>query len=179
MRFNFAINRFFARIKDSLNTKPLASFLRRQFDLPNTRHTFISFNYDLTLDGCVQRESDGRWYLQQGYGFPIRHWIEPDAGADHMKQFTGTGRSFAVLHAHDLSTPTKDCTIRILKPHGSLNFVFPFEGNYNFKDGPPIIILNEAGEIAYYSGFGLEKYVLVKRQDAGSKPRTLPRAANR
>src|SRR5207244_2753332 len=56
--------------------------------------------------------------------------------------------------------PTEDCSILILKPHGSLNFVFPFEGNYNFRDGSTITILSETGAITYYQGFDLRHVAL-------------------
>jgi hypothetical protein len=126
-RFNFAINRLFYRIHESLKTEPLQTFLRHQFRTPDAQHTFVSFNYDLALDQCVQQEGGKAWNVQDGYGFPIRHAIRPEQGKDHMKQFRGVGGAFAVLHAISLSDPTEDCSIRILKPHGSLNFVFPFE----------------------------------------------------
>jgi len=161
-RFNFAINRVFARISGTLNTGPLRKFLRYQFDLPDTAHTFISFNYDLALDRCVQQEAKERWNAQDVYGFPILHFIRPDEGKQHMGQFAGKKvGAFGVLHTTLLDPPTLECSVTILKSHGSLNFLFPFEGNYNFKDGPAIMILNDARELTYYDGFDLQYVALA------------------
>jgi len=160
IRFNFAINRLLARIGWDLDLKPLHTFLGRQFWRRNTRHTFISFNYDLVLDRCVQLVARQRWNIQQGYGFPIRYAIKPDEGMRHMQQFEGVGGAFGVMQATQLPEAT-DTSIRILKPHGSVNFIFPFEGNYQFKDGPTITILTEKGEIAYYQGFNLQHVALT------------------
>jgi hypothetical protein len=160
-RFNFAINRFFYRISGGLNVEPLRRFLRYQFRLRETRHVFISFNYDLTLDRCVQQEGKERWNVEEGYGFPIRHAIRPDEGTQHMQQFGGVGGAFGILRTTPLKHPIHERTITILKPHGSLNFVFPFEDNYNFKDGPTIMILSDTGAITYYEGFDLQHVALA------------------
>jgi hypothetical protein len=149
-------------LSGTLNTGPLRKFLRYQFDLPDTANTFISFNYDLALDRCVQQEAKERWNAQDVYGFPILHFIRPDEGKQHMGQFAGKKvGAFGVLHTTLLDPPTLECSVTILKPHGSLNFVFPFEGNYNFKDGPAIMILNDARELTYYDGFDLQYVALA------------------
>ena len=35
------------------------------------------------------------------------------------------------------------------------------EGNYNFKDGPTIMILSEAGAVSYYEGYDLPHVALT------------------
>ena len=165
MRFNFAINRLFCRIGYNLNVKPLLGFLRRQFRIRNARHTFVSFNYDLALDHCVQRTSNGRWNVQRGYGFEIRYYIDPGEGAKHVKQFERVGGAFSALSAMELNSVDDDCPITILKPHGSLNFIFPFDGNYNFKNGATITVLTERADVAYHAGFDLQHVALP-----GSEP---------
>src|SRR5262249_38064248 len=62
--FNFAINRLFDRIGSTLRVAPLHRFLRSQFRQANARHTFVSFNYDLAIDQCVQQESNLEWNVQ-------------------------------------------------------------------------------------------------------------------
>src|SRR5437660_4115308 len=109
VRFNFAINRLFCRISGSLRTEPLRRFLRYQFGLTETQHTFISFNYDLALDLSIQREGKDRWNVQKGYGFPIRYGIRPDEGLQHMQQFKSDG-AFSLLHATQLNEPQRDCS---------------------------------------------------------------------
>ena len=64
---------------------------------------FISFNYDCLLDRAVKTQGGRRWSAATGYGFPVGGDI--DAWQDH----SGLGR-----------LPTTP--VRILKPHGSLNW---------------------------------------------------------
>jgi hypothetical protein len=70
--------------------------------------TFISFNYDCLLDRALARHAGRRWRSMEGYGFdvsdPEHHWL------DH----SGSGRPYKT-------------SIKLLKPHGSLNWVR--EGN--------------------------------------------------
>lgn len=65
--------------------------------------TFISFNYDCLLDRAVLTQAGRRWPAASGYGFTASGDVA--AWQDH----SGVGR----LPAHPL---------RILKPHGSLNW---------------------------------------------------------
>lgn len=64
---------------------------------------FISFNYDCLLDRAVKAQGGRRWSAATGYGFALGG--DTDAWQDH----SGLGR-----------LPTRP--IRILKPHGSLNW---------------------------------------------------------
>jgi hypothetical protein len=65
--------------------------------------TFISFNYDCLLDRAIVKQCGRRWSAGSGYGFPAGGAV--DAWEDH----SGTGR-FPVR------------PVRLLKPHGSLNW---------------------------------------------------------
>lgn len=65
---------------------------------------FISFNYDCLLDRAVMTQAGRRWSAAQGYGFDVSGALQ--AWQDH----SGMGRFPA--------NP-----IKILKPHGSLNWV--------------------------------------------------------
>lgn len=70
--------------------------------------TFISFNYDCLLDRALARHAGRRWRPADGYIYPVTGGIE--GWADH----TGLGRPFKK-------------TVRLLKPHGSLNWVLENE----------------------------------------------------
>ena len=70
--------------------------------------TFISFNYDCLLDRALARHAGRRWRPSEGYGFPI-------SGDDtEWADKSGLGRR-------------PKTSIRLLKPHGSLNWVL--DGN--------------------------------------------------
>jgi hypothetical protein len=106
LRFNFAINKMFSRIGSSLNRPILEQFLARQFDLPDARHTFISFNYDLVLDSCVQTQKKLSWNVKTGYGFTANRFITPAGAEEHLGQFDGPGGAYQML-----STSKLDCAV--------------------------------------------------------------------
>jgi len=54
--FRYAINRVFVGIGWDLETAVLEDFLRRRFN-DQGDHVFVSFNYDLVLDKCVELAS--------------------------------------------------------------------------------------------------------------------------
>lgn len=64
---------------------------------------FLSFNYDCLLDTALARNAKRRWDPGRGYGFDI------DDGVEDWKNHAGMGRF-------------PDPGIRLLKPHGSLNW---------------------------------------------------------
>jgi hypothetical protein len=156
-RFNFAINRIFARIGANLNKGYLESFLERQFQESDTKHTFISFNYDLVLEQCIQRQKGLGWDVKLGYGFEVERLITPEGAAEHMLQFGGTGGAFRLLKSHELKPCSADRQdVKVLKPHGSLNWLLGFKENYHFIDATPIFCLNYDGSIAYYPDFSCQ-----------------------
>lgn len=56
-RFRYGINRLFFRVDKQVTWEPLYRFLRTQFESIDTRHTFVSFNYDIILDSAIQHVS--------------------------------------------------------------------------------------------------------------------------
>jgi hypothetical protein len=66
--------------------------------------TFISFNYDCLLDRALARHAGRRWRPAEGYGYPVT------GSVDDWCNHTGTGRP-------------PQSSVRLLKPHGSLNWV--------------------------------------------------------
>ena len=153
-RFNFAINRVFSRIGSSLNRPILDRFLARQFELQDARHTFISFNYDLVLDWCIQSQEKLAWNVKTGYGFTADRFITPQDALEHMKQFEGQGGAFSMLPTNRLDCAAHaDAPVTILKPHGSLNWLLGFKENYHFLDAVPILCLEADHSITHYDLF--------------------------
>ncbi|MGH9894687.1 MAG: hypothetical protein ACREA0_22455, partial [bacterium] len=68
------------------------------------RDTVLSFNYDCLMDRSLARVSGRRWNPARGYGFSVT------GGLDHWCDHTGRGR-------------IPKGSIRLLKPHGSFNWV--------------------------------------------------------
>lgn len=94
-------------------------FLRRQFALPDTFHTFVSFNYDLILDRGLQMvcegEEFGEFDASSCYGFQIHFCVRQ-----------------AELSAQVLTPTGGESRFTILKPHGSLNWLVPTETMIQF-----------------------------------------------
>jgi hypothetical protein len=158
-RFNFAINKVFSQIGWNLDCCPLNSFLKRQFSLENTDHTFISFNYDLVLDRSVQTQSNGQWQVQSDYGFNVDYFIDNQEASLHMGQFPEHrqgAQSFSLLQLHSLTVASGeqyDGRFKIIKPHGSLNWLARYEENYEYRDDAPFLCLDTDHGITYYPLF--------------------------
>lgn len=91
--------------------------------------TFISFNYDCLLDRAVMKQTGRRWDASKGYGFTV------SAGADEWHDHSGRGR-FPVN------------SIRILKPHCSLNWSLDSHGEiallkreYQARDADELVLV--------------------------------------
>ncbi|MGA8809535.1 MAG: hypothetical protein WB973_16820 [Thermoanaerobaculia bacterium] len=161
-RFSFAINTVFARIGWNLHLDPLKRYLRRQLALTNTTHTFVSYNYDLVLDSCLQEVAGARWAPETGYEIPFSETIHIEDALEHMKQFKPHGGgAYSLLDPRPAATAASD--ILVLKPHGSLNWLVPFEGNYKFTDDDPLLLLDGEGRIAYCAEFGVDQIRNTKR----------------
>ncbi len=153
-RFNFAINRVFSRIGSNLNTPFLERFLEKQLELADTKHTFVSFNYDLIIESCIEKRSPLAWDVKSGYGFDVERFITPDGALEHMEQFNGAGGHFRLLRSNKLnSLGTSSDLIKILKPHGSLNWLLGFNENYHFMNATPVLCLTLDRSIGYYPSF--------------------------
>ena len=90
--------------------------------------TFISFNYDCLLDRAVMSQCGRRWSADNGYGFQVND------GVEEWHDHAGTGRY-----------PVNP--IRILKPHGSLNWASSSAGTtllaneYAARDADKLVIV--------------------------------------
>jgi hypothetical protein len=161
-RFNFGINEVFSRIGSNVNLPVLEQFLVRQFALPDTKHTFISFNYDLILDLCIQAQRELPWNIKTGYGFTVDRFITPEGALEHMKQFEKGVGAFRMLSTNKLECEIQNDAppVMILKPHGSLNWLLGFRENYHFIDVMPILCLNADHSITHYNRFSCENIQL-------------------
>jgi len=145
IRFNYAINRFFSLLNWEVDWDPLVKFLHHQFEfypLESNQHTFVSFNYDLLLDHAIEETTGGNWSPFTGYGVSIRHYLE--CGKDGIAELPAW-----------LVPPPGD-RIRLLKPHGSLNWLLPQAKSgrtgdigYLLEDGPACMPLTEQGKVTY------------------------------
>jgi hypothetical protein len=160
-RFGFAINTVFARIGWNLHLDTLTRYLGRQLALANTAHTFVSYNYDLVLDACIQQAAGSRWAPETGYAIPFGETIQIEDALQHMEQFKHGGGAYSLLDPQPATTSASE--ILLLKPHGSLNWLLPFEGNYAFVDDEPLLLLDREGRIAYCTEFGVEQIRDTKR----------------
>lgn len=145
IRFNYAINRFFFLLNWQVDWDPLERFLHHQFRLyppASNQHTFVTFNYDLILDHAIQAAAGENWNPFTGYGFSVRRYWE--RGKDRVAELPA-----------GFEPPPSD-RIRILKPHGSLNWLVPQaktgqtgDIGYLLEDGPVCVPLAEHGEVTY------------------------------
>jgi hypothetical protein len=111
----YAINQVFSIIGWNLQLAILAKFLRRQFEDAAGDHVFISFNYDLVLDRSIAHASEGRWQPTDGYGFTLPYYTTEDTSSSSP---SGSAGAFSTQEL-----PFGSPRIRILKPHGSLNWL--------------------------------------------------------
>jgi hypothetical protein len=164
-RFKYAVNRLFCLVGWNVNKKPLEDFLRIRIGPGGARHTFVSFNYDLILESSVQKTS-AEWEPETGYGFDIPFCVMGDlpptekaAGTlDYIRAVPSTGGGTAG-------------SVTILKPHGSLNWLIPYETPYvhtpqgvKFLDRPPILPLTITCGIRYWCSTHNFQYVSLPNE---------------
>jgi hypothetical protein len=149
-RFKYAINQLFCMVGWKISWAPLERFLQNQFRKPDTEHTFISFNYDLVLDHAVQR-CFVDWGPATGYGMEIPFYVTDDLPVTEKH----AGPAVSVPATRFAAAPTSP--VRILKPHGSLNWLVPYGTPYEqspeglrLLDHPVIIPITPEGEIRYW-----------------------------
>lgn len=150
-RFKYAINRLFCLAGWNVNWGPLERFLKTQISRGATRHTFVSFNYDLILDFAVQ-QTTAAWKPETGYGFNIPFYVTDDLPP--TEKVAGTLHFVLAMPFASGGTPS---TVTILKPHGSLNWLVPYQTPYaqtpqgvKFLDRPPIVPLTQPGAVRYW-----------------------------
>ena len=113
--FRYGINQLFATVGWDLNLRVLEKFLSEQFSNRSRSHTFVCFNYDLALDKAVEDASNRSWQPRDGYGFEFAAWTTEDPASDHPNS---AARAFSTS-----CLPQSSPRIKILKPHGSLNWL--------------------------------------------------------
>src|ERR1039458_7697080 len=150
-RFKYAINRLFCIVGWNVNWGPLDRFLQTQINRSGTQHTFVSFNYDLILDFAVQRASV-EWKPDTGYGFNIPFYV-----ADDLPPAEKVAGTLDFVQAMKFARGATAGKVTILKPHGSLNWLVPYQTPYaqtpqgvKFLDKPPIMPLTRAGAVRYW-----------------------------
>jgi hypothetical protein len=152
-RVSFLINAIFCEIGWNVDWSSIDRFLTNNLRETNAEHTFVCFNYDLLLDRRIQDLSPGLglvWNPLYGYGFTARRAL-------------GTVDIFDTDSAPGDRTDCDERNIRILKPHGSLNWAVSFENNYQFVDEQPRIICGDDGSLAYWPDYdvGLQYSVFL------------------
>jgi hypothetical protein len=172
-RFRYAIARVFTLIGWDLDLPPLVKFLRRQFEQPDDSHTFVSFNYDLALEGGIERARNGAIDLTRLYGFPISLQVTGDPPPSMDELGGGAFSGLPVIELPARVTPG-DCLV--LKPHGSLNWLSPMRGHYDeskdddLRKGRSVILpLCEDGTLRYMPTTNLPPWV----QPANEFPMTV------
>ena len=142
-RVSFLINAIFCEVGWDVNWNSLDQFLIRKLAEKDASHTLVSFNYDLLLDRRVQEVSPRlglAWDPQDGYGF-------------HALPARGSEDIFDTDSGGTARVECEGSKLKILKPHGSLNWVAQFEGNYEFVDKSPRIIFENDGTLVYWPQF--------------------------
>src|ERR1035438_4255139 len=144
-RFQYAVRRLFALIGWNVNWNPLDSFLTHQFQIQASRHTFVSFNYDLILDRAIERRASQQLDLSTIYGFDLAGTIVSDSN----------GRPSDAPQVRVVRRQASaDICLSLLKPHGSLNWwlrVFRSDtpAHEAWQDGTVVIPTTLAGGLRY------------------------------
>jgi len=139
IRFRYAISRIFALIAWNVQLDLLTRFFRGRIAAGGV-HTIVSFNYDLFVDRALS-ETVADWSWHCSYGFDVPFAITSDP-TDH-----GTEAEIAPQHACQSS-------VRLLKPHGSLNWLLPVNQRSSvmpFTDGPTTVRIDRQGRPEYVS----------------------------
>jgi len=131
LRTQYAISRMFFRIGWRLRLDTLKQYLALRARQPRSRHTFVSFNYDLVLEHALEA-AGASWSAKAGYGVRFAWAIleDPSEGAGApVVPLAGTAAS----------------NIRVLKPHGSLNWLLPSDGRTRL----PVVATTVEGHVRY------------------------------
>lgn len=177
VRFKYAVRSLFALIGWDVDWEPLTHFLQSQLALPGP-HTFVSFNYDLVLDRAMQRCVEPDVDLASLYGFQIDFYMVEDPPA--LPEDDLSGGAFRPAQAWRL--PSQGHTgehIRILKPHGSLNWLVrrrsPGEASdaWVYESEPVVLPLTESGEIRYCASTSTFQHVALPDESLIVEPAIL------
>jgi hypothetical protein len=140
--FRHGINQVFASIGWDLELPILERFLRAKFEHDGNGHVFVSFNYDLVLDKCIESASDNQWQPRNGYGFEFPFYTTIDPESEHPGS-AAQGRSSVEL-------PIGTDRIKLIKPHGSLNWLVPQNNSGAADPGEMLIPLSPDMKIRYW-----------------------------
>lgn len=156
LRFSFAINRLFYLIGWNIAERTLRTFVRR-LQRTYAATTFISFNYDLILEHIIEDATEGNWPAANAYGMPFFEFVDIEEANQHIAHSSSTaiGGAVGMLASHQ-TTQAQTSTIKVLKPHGSLDWLCPFTGNYKFAGLPTHLALSSDERVGYLSGFNVE-----------------------
>ena len=148
IRFRYAISRIFSLIGWNVRLDLLHTFLSDILK-NEAQHTVVSFNYDLFLDRAIS-ESVKDWHWHCGYGFEVPYAVTADP-TDHGVDAQSAG-------AHVCQS-----LVRLLKPHGSLNWLLPVHqpsAAMPFCDGPTTVRVDSVGRPEYVNTLELWPRVL-------------------
>ena len=164
--FRYAINQVFSTIGWDLKLDLLTRFLARQFEDDHNAHVFVSFNYDLALDRAVEIASGGTWQPRDGYGFEFPFYHDGATERCTAELAPGSPR------------------IRILKPHGSLNWLRRRPNGVMLADGgidaphmviPLKMIPPNNWELRYWPSPDQFREEIVIAPPSPTKPSIIPR----
>lgn len=143
IRFRYAISRIFSLIEWNVRLDLLRAFVLRAAEGEGD-HTFVSFNYDLFVDRAIS-ESCASWHWHCGYGFDVPYAALADPS------------SHGELAQHPCHHACQS-RVRILKPHGSLNWLLPVvrpAAAMPFADGPTTVRVDQNGHPEYVASLDL------------------------
>jgi hypothetical protein len=125
----------------------------------------VSFNYDLILESSLQKVS-AEWQPETGYGFGIPFYVTEDLPQTEVE----AGTLNYVRAEPSIGGRTAE-SITVLKPHGSLNWLVPYEAPYvhtqqgvKFLDSPPILPLTIERSIRYWCSRHNFQYVALPNE---------------
>src|ERR1051326_5671071 len=153
-KVRYLINRLFVLLGWNIDDVLLRRFLGSQFSRPDSRHSIISFNYDLFTDRVVQ-EIEPSWSVATGYAITIGGCVysDPEAGPPGPDVMS-------------IDTPASDPSVVIVKPHGSLNWLVPLEhglpqgqSGLLFANHPPVVPLESDGRLRYCAATSDFQYI--------------------
>jgi hypothetical protein len=150
--FRYAVNQVFSGIGWDLRLGVLDSFLRKRLESDATDHVFVSFNYDLALDKCIESATDGSWQPRDGYGFEFPFYVVGNAASEHPG-YAAAGRSCVGL-------PSSTKRFRLIKPHGSLNFLVPQRASGLFEPAKMLLPLTSDLKLRYWPSALTFNYVV-------------------
>jgi hypothetical protein len=148
-----SVNRLFWRIGLDLKLGSLKRFLSSQNAIANCEHVVTSFNYDLALDRCVQELN--LWHPSLGYGFRCDRLLKRDVESAFVNERTGGKNIYIEPWRFD---PESQTNWRLIKPHGSLSWVYIYRRWGEFGIGA---IVDDSGLVSYAKDIKMPSRILA------------------